>query len=79
MRFLTSDQYKISKFFKDMQRYIEVVHNSFEKVYDPMERTSVRFFEWFKAYRMIYQIKLTPEEAMIKLKPNKPKPSGMIE
>lgn len=57
------------KAFKDLQRFIQLLQESFEGVYGVAERTPVRFLEFFKAFRQIYSIKLTKEEAVNKLDP----------
>jgi hypothetical protein len=49
----------VPKAFKDLQRFIQVLQESFEEVHAPAERTPVRFLDFFKAFRQIYSIKLT--------------------
>jgi hypothetical protein len=57
----------VPKAFKDLQRFIQLLQESFEAVYGPAERTPVRFLDFFKAFRQNYSIKLTKEEAVKKL------------
>jgi hypothetical protein len=56
---LTADALKVPKAFKDLQRFIQLMQDSFEGVHGVAERTPVRFLELFKAFRQIYSIKLT--------------------
>jgi hypothetical protein len=59
----------VPKAFKDLQRFIQLLQDSFEGVHGVAERTPVRFLEFFKAFRQIYSIKLTLEEVVKKLDP----------
>lgn len=43
------------------------MQESFEDVQGVADRTPVRFLDFFKAFRQIYSIKLTKDEAVLKL------------
>ena len=55
------------KAFKDLQRFIQLLQESFEGVHGVAERTPVRFLDFFKDFRQIYSIKLTKEAAVKKM------------
>ena len=69
LKFSTSDCLKVPKAFKDLQRFIQLLQESFEGVHGVAERTPVKFLDFFKAFRQIYSIKLTKVEAVNKLDP----------
>jgi hypothetical protein len=46
-----SDALKVPKAFKDLQRFIQLMQESFEDVHGVAERTPVRFLDFFKAFR----------------------------
>ena len=47
----SSDPFKVAKAFKDMQRFIQVLAESFEGLYGVTERVAGKFFEYFKSFR----------------------------
>jgi hypothetical protein len=49
----------VPKAFKDMQRFIQVMQDSFEEVHGVACRTPGRFLEFFKEFKQIYSINLT--------------------
>ena len=66
MKFTTSNQLKVPKAFQDLQRYINLLQDSFEGVHRLQERTPERFLDFFNSFRMIYSTELTLEETVKK-------------
>jgi hypothetical protein len=69
LKFSAADALKVPKALKDLQRFIQLLQESFEAVYPPAERTPVRFLHFLKAFRQIYSLKLAKDEAVKKFDP----------
>jgi hypothetical protein len=68
VKFKKSHTNRAHKFYKDLQQYVRLANEVFEKKYpEEQKQTPINYITFHQKFRKLYQVNMQAEEALLKV------------